>query len=200
MPKLRSGAKSSGSRGGNSSKRCQGPAKKSKATRHTPSGLTDDSDDESRQSLPENYPSPEEFQALRAKNKQLEDRLAKTGMTKEQEAKYNGELQKHIETVVTDTVWRTVKFLSNKRQTAIFCKKVFDNLDMTQSDLHNNSFKLWQETYGSYCVTALNKTRTYVVQRIRHVVFDYVRDKLFVEAMPTFEAIELCVDRSMTRS
>ena len=46
-------------------------------------------------------------------------------------------------------------------------------------------------------MTALNKTRTYVVQRIRHVVFEYVRDKVTVEAMPTFEAILSCIDRSI---
>jgi hypothetical protein len=120
------------------------------------------------------------------------------GMSKEDKAKHNVALQTLICDTCTQFCWRTTKFLSTTEQCGRFSRKIFNNLAEIGSEFHDTPFPAWQETWGSYCVTALNKTRTYVVQRLRSVAFDYMSDpKRSVDDLPTYDAILECVNRTL---
>ena len=87
----------------------------------------------------------------------LQDQI---GMSKAEKEKHNEALKTLICETSTHICWRTTKFLSTKAQCAKFSRKIFDYLGKNGAEFDDTLFALWQETYGAYCVSALNKTQT----------------------------------------
>jgi hypothetical protein len=137
-----------------------------------------------------------EQQIIQAQNAKI------AALTQEVKAKKDPELNEGmcemIRTAVSRNAWRTTKFLSGPKQIAKFAKDVYGYLDMTDEAREETPYNVWAQIYTNYCVTALNKTRSYVVSQLKKVSKEWMDSpKAKPENLPTLANILQCATRDI---
>lgn len=137
-----------------------------------------------------------EQQIIQAQNAKI------AALTQQVQAKKDPELNEAMCEMIREAVskhaWRTTKFLSGPKQIAKFAQGVYGFLDMTDEARAETPYNVWAQIYTNYCVTALNKTRSYVVSQLKNVSKDWLNDpKAKTEKLPTFENLLQCAIRDI---
>lgn len=117
-----------------------------------------------------------DLQAQLAASQQAHVARGATASKKKRER--SDEMEKLIAKTVKDVTWRTVKYVTSDKQEQQLAIMVLDNLGLDEylgNDAETQARRqVWLSVYASYCTQELNKTRSYVISRLKEAAFEYM--------------------------